>query len=131
MELFFIAIHVIVHVLLETVFVKLIRLLKQFAISKGIAYEQLYDYLGFADSYFNAAIGAIPSNFYEEISEDVDGWWEFRQHLSEIREELGFRSGFTSSEVIDEVSLILTNTGFKDRMDKIRQSKEGNDEASS
>ena len=100
---------------------KLIRLLN----------SSLYDYLGFADSYFNAAIGAIPSNFYEEISEDVDGWWEFRQHLSEIREELGLGSVSPPQEVIDEVSLILTNTGFKDRMDKIRQSKEGNDEASS
>ena len=107
------------------------QIIKQFAISKGIGYEQLYDYLGFADSYFNAAIGAIPSNFYEEISEDVEGWWEFRQHLSEIREELGLGPVSPPQEVIDEVSLILTNTGFKDRMDKIRQSKEGNDEESS
>ena len=68
--------------------------------------------------------------FTREISEDVDGWWEFRQRPVKSG-RIGFRSGFTSSEVIDEVSLILTNTGFKDRMDKIRQSKEGNDEASS
>ena len=56
---------------------------------------------------------------------------DFRQHLNEIRDELGLGPVSPPQEVVDEVSLILTNTGFKDRMDKIRQSKEGKDEISS
>lgn len=100
------------------------QILKQFAITKGLAEDKLYDYLGFADSYYNSAIGAIPSKFYPEIKEDVEGWWEFRENLGDIREELGLDSLIPPSEVIDEVSLVLTNCGFKERIDKIRESHE-------
>ena len=100
------------------------QILKQFAITKGLADDKLYEYLGFADSYYNSAIGAIPSRFYPEIKEDVEGWWEFREHLGEIRDELGLDSLTPPSDVIDEVSLVLTNCGFKERIDKIRENYE-------
>lgn len=100
------------------------QILKQFAITKGLADDKLYEYLGFADSYYNSAIGAIPSRFYPEIKEDVEGWWEFREHLCEIRDELGLDSLTPPSDVIDEVSLVLTNCGFKERIDKIRENYE-------
>lgn len=100
------------------------QILKQFAITKGLADDKLYEYLGFADSYYNSAIGAIPSRFYPEIKEDVEGWWEFREHLGEIRDKLGLDSLTPPSDVIDEVSLVLTNCGFKERIDKIRENYE-------
>lgn len=101
------------------------QILKQFAVSKGINYDKLYEYMGFADSYFTAAIGAIPEIFFSDIDRDVPGWWEFRQHLDEIREELDLNPPLMpSQEVIDEVSLILTITGFKDKIEKIRASRE-------
>ncbi|MCF0225997.1 MAG: 4Fe-4S dicluster domain-containing protein [Methanobrevibacter sp.] len=97
------------------------QIIKQIAIDKGLADDKIQDYLGFADSYYNSAIGAIPSKFYPEIKEDVDGWWEFRQNLNNIREELNLDSLTPSKEVIDEVSLILKNCGFKERIDKVRK----------
>ena len=101
------------------------QILKQFAVSKGINYDKLYEYMGFADSYFTAAIGAIPEIFFSDIDRDVPGWWEFRQHLDEIREELDLNPPLMpSQDVIDEVSLILTITGFKDKIEKIRASQE-------
>ena len=100
------------------------QILKQFAITKGLADDKLYEYLGFADSYYNSAIGAIPSRCYPEIKEDVEGWWEFREHLGEIRDELGLDSLTPPRDVIDEVSLVLTNCGFKERIDKIRENYE-------
>lgn len=100
------------------------QILKQFAITKGLADDKLYEYLGFADSYYNSAIGAIPSRFYPEIKDDVEGWWEFREHLGKIREELGLDSLTPPRDVIDEVSLVLTNCGFKERIDKIRENYE-------
>ena len=81
--------------------------------------------MGFADSYFTAAIGAIPEIFFEDIDRDVPGWWDFRQNLDEIREELELDPPLMpSDEVIDEVSKILTITGFKDKIERIRQSQE-------
>ncbi len=100
------------------------QILKQFAINKGLKFKRLYDYLGFADSYYTAAIGAIPEKFYPQIAEDVEGWWEFRQNLPQIREELNLGPISPPKEVVDEVSLILTNTGFKQRIENIRKSFE-------
>ena len=96
-------------------------IIKQIAIDKGLADDKIQDYLGFADSYYNSAIGAIPSKFYPEIKEDVEGWWEFRENLNDIRDELNLDQLLPSKEVIDEVSLILKNCGFKDRIDKVRK----------
>ena len=105
------------------------QIIKQIAISKGVGYDKLYEYLGFADSYFTAAIGAIPEIFFEDIKKDVPGWWEFRQNLGEIREELDLNPPLMpSKEVIDEVSKILSVTGFKDKIDTIRKSQEVSDE---
>ena len=81
--------------------------------------------MGFADSYFTAAIGAIPEIFFEDIGRDVPGWWDFRNNLADIREELELDPPLMPPEhVIDEVSLILTITGFKEKIEKIRASQE-------
>ena len=82
-------------------------------------------YISFADSYFTAAIGAIPEIFFDDIKKDVPGWWEFRTNLGEIREELELDPPLMPpEETIDEVSKILTITGFKDKIEKIRASQE-------
>ncbi|WP_407432012.1 ferredoxin:CoB-CoM heterodisulfide reductase subunit HdrC [Methanobrevibacter sp.] len=101
------------------------QILKQFAVANEIGYDKLYEYMGFADSYFTAAIGAIPEIFFEDIDRDVPGWWDFRQHLDEIRDELGLNPPLMPpKEVIEEVSTILTITGFKAKIEKIRASQE-------
>ena len=101
------------------------QILKQFAIAHELGYEKLYEYMGFADSYFTAAIGAIPEIFFEDIRKDVPGWWDFRQNLNDIRDELELDPPLMPPEdVIDEVSTILTITGFKDKIEKIRVSQE-------
>ena len=101
------------------------QILKQIAIENEMGYEKLYEYMGFADSYFTAAIGAIPETFFADIDRDVPGWWDFRQHLDEIRNELELDPPLMPSEdVIDEVSKILTITAFKAKIEKIRSSQE-------
>ena len=105
------------------------QILKQIAIESGKGYDKLYEYLGFADSYFTAAIGAIPERFFADIDRDVPGWWQFRQNLDEIRKELELDPPLMPSEdVIDEVSRILTITGFKDKIERIRKTEEGDNE---
>ena len=88
-------------------------------------FDKVYEYMGFADSYFTAAIGAIPEIFFKDIDRDVPGWWDFRLHLDEIREELELDPPLMpSKEVIDEVSKILTITGFKNKIETIRSTQE-------
>ena len=101
------------------------QILKQIAISNEIGYDKLYEYMGFADSYFTAAIGAIPEIFFDDIDRDVPGWRDFRNNLGEIRDELELDPPLMPpKEVIDEVSKILTITGFKAKIEEIRQSQE-------
>lgn len=101
------------------------QILKQIAISNEIGYDKLYEYMGFADSYFTAAIGAIPEIFFDDIDRDVPGWRDFRNNLGEIRDELELDPPLMPpKEVIDEVSKILTITGFKAKIERIRQSQE-------
>ena len=101
------------------------QILKQIAISNEIGYDKLYEYMGFADSYFTAAIGAIPEIFFDDIDRDVPGWRDFRNNLGEIRDELELDPPLMPpKEVIDEVSKILTITGFKAKIEKIRASQE-------
>lgn len=101
------------------------QILKQIAISNEIGYDKLYEYMGFADSYFTAAIGAIPEIFFDDIDRDVPGWRNFRNNLGEIRDELELDPPLMPpKEVIDEVSKILTITGFKAKIERIRQSQE-------
>ncbi len=101
------------------------QILKQIAISNEIGYDKLYEYMGFADSYFTAAIGAIPEIFFDDIDRDVPGWRDFRNNLGEIRDELELDPPLMPpKDVIDEVSKILTITGFKAKIEKIRQSQE-------
>ena len=101
------------------------QILKQIAIAHNIGFDKLYEYMGFADSYFTAAIGAIPEIFFEDIDRDVPGWWDFRQNLDEIRDELELDPPLMPPEdVIDEVSKILTITGFKSKIERIRASQE-------
>lgn len=105
------------------------QILKQIAIENGIGYDKLYEYMGFADSYFTAAIGAIPERFFADIDRDVPGWWEFRQNLDDIRNELELDPPLMPpQDVIDEVSTILTITGFKDKIERIRKTEEDGDE---
>ena len=108
------------------------QILKQIAIENGIGYDKLYEYMGFADSYFTAAIGAIPERFFADIDRDVPGWWEFRQNLDEIRQELDLDPPLMPpQDVIDEVSKILTITGFKEKIERIRKTEEeGNEKRS-
>ncbi|WP_407424664.1 ferredoxin:CoB-CoM heterodisulfide reductase subunit HdrC [Methanobrevibacter sp.] len=102
------------------------QILKQFAINQGIGWDKLYEYLGFADSYFDAAIGAIPEIFFDDIAKDVPGWEDIRfEKLEENRDKLNLYPPLMPPEdVIEEVSLILTITGFKQRMENIRKSQE-------
>ena len=108
------------------------QILKQIAIENGIGYDKLYEYMGFADSYFTAAIGAIPERFFADIDRDVPGWWEFRQNLEQIRQELDLSPPLMPpQDVIDEVSKILTITGFKEKIERIRKTEEeGNEKCS-
>lgn len=97
------------------------QILKQMAVDKGIANEHLKPFLGFGDSFLTLGIGGIPTNFFEEMREDIgEEWWEFKQNLDEIRNDLGLDPVVPPKKTIDEVHALLVQTGFEKRIEKIR-----------
>lgn len=100
------------------------QILKQMAIDKGIANEHLKPFLGFGDIFLTLGMGGIPSNFFGEMREDIgEEWWEFKQNLEEIRDDLDLDPLIPPKETIDEIHSLLVQTGFEKRIKKIREDK--------
>lgn len=101
------------------------QVLKQIAIDEGIADEHLRPFLGFGDSFLNHGMGGIPQNFFKEMREDIgEEWWEFKNHLDDVRTQLGLGPVYPDDDSIEEISTILVKCGFKDRVEKIREIKD-------
>ena len=101
------------------------QVLKQIAIDEGIADEHLRPFLGFGDSFLNHGMGGIPQNFFKEMREDIgEEWWDFKNHLDDVRTQLGLGPVYPDEDSIEEISTILVKCGFKDRVEKIREIKD-------
>ena len=97
------------------------QILKQMAIDKGIANEHLKPFLGFGDIFLSLGMGGIPSNFFPGMREDIgEEWWEFKQNLEDVRNDLGLDPLVPPKETIDEIHTLLVQTGFEKRIKKIR-----------
>lgn len=70
-------------------------------------------------------MGGIPQNFFKEMREDIgEDWWEFKNHLDDVRTQLGLGPVYPDEDSIEEISTILVKCGFKDRVEKIREIKD-------
>lgn len=101
------------------------QILKQLAFKQGYGIERLVPFVGYGITYFEKAIGGIPDNFTPNLKRDFGPkWWNFKQNLLELREELGLGSLEAPKETIDEVNILLKNSGFQNRLKKILKEKE-------
>jgi heterodisulfide reductase subunit C len=105
------------------------QVLRQIKISRGEADSHLRPFLGFGYNFLNRGMGGIPSNFFPEMREDIgDEWWDFKTNLDNVRKELGLGPLVPPKETIDEVSTILKQVGFEDRIKEIKRIKDDENE---
>lgn len=102
---------------------EIIQVLREKAIINE-EFEQVVTFLTFGESLLELGIGSIPIEYYSELIEVIgDEYPEFKNHLDEIREELGLGTLNLPDKDVKDIGNILEKTGFKDRLEKIRAYK--------
>jgi heterodisulfide reductase subunit C len=97
------------------------QVLRQLAIAKGIANDEISPFSDFGDKMLDLGLGGIPSNFYADLTRDIgEEWMEKNLHLDEIREELGLKALKMPDESIKEIRILLEKTNFDKRLKKIK-----------
>jgi len=97
------------------------QVLRQLAIDKGIANDEISSFSDFGDKMLDLGLGGIPSNFYADLTRDIgEEWMEKNLHLDEIREELGLKALKMPDESIEEIRVLLEKTNFEKRLKKIK-----------
>ena len=97
------------------------QVLRQLAIAKGIANDEINPFSDFGDKMLDLGLGGIPSNFYSDLTRDIgEEWMEKNIHLDEIREELGLKPLKMPEESIKEIRILLEKTNFDKRLKKIK-----------
>ena len=98
------------------------QVLRQIAIAKGIANEEVGPFAGFGDIMLDLGLGGIPYNFYDDLTQDIgDEWMEKNLKLDEIRKELGLQSLQMPEESIKEIRALLKKTGLDKRVEKLKE----------
>jgi heterodisulfide reductase subunit C len=98
------------------------QILRQIAISKGIANEEVGPFAGFVDLMMDIGLGGIPDNFHQDLIRDIgEEWEEKNMNLNEIREELGLKPLEMPKDSIKEIRVLLKKTGLDKRANKLRE----------
>lgn len=97
------------------------QVLRQIAIDNGKV-NNAKKFTEFGDSFLTLAIGGIPSIFFGEMRKDIGSeWWEFKENLDSVRDDLGLDSYIPDEESIEEVKKLLIKSGFEKRIKKIEK----------
>ena len=98
------------------------QILRQIAISKGLANDEIGPFAGFGDIMMDLGLGGIPYNFYDDLTQDIgDEWMEKNLNLDEIRSELGLKPLKMPDESIKEIRTLLKKTKFDKRIEKLKK----------
>lgn len=98
------------------------QILRQKAIDNGKGKPKVAPFSAYGDSFLEFGLGAIPSDFFDDLIKDYGKeWLELKVNLEDIREELGLGSMFLPEKDVNDINKILGKTGFKSRLENIRR----------
>ena len=100
------------------------QILRQMSIDKGEGMKKIVAFAAYGDSFMELGVGSIPNNFFDVMVKDVGpGYMDLKLNIEDIRTDLGLGSYILPKKAINEVESILDNSGFKDRLEKIKRCK--------
>jgi heterodisulfide reductase subunit C1 len=100
------------------------QILRQKAINNGKGKPKVAPFSEYAESYLECGIGAIPSDFFDDLIKDHGKeWLELKDNLENIRKELGLGNMFLPEKDVSDINTILERTGFTKRLERIRRCK--------
>ncbi|MDP3066409.1 MAG: ferredoxin:CoB-CoM heterodisulfide reductase subunit HdrC [Methanobacteriaceae archaeon] len=98
------------------------QILRQKAINEKDGLDKISSFLTYGDSFVEIGIGSIPSAFFDQLVEDFgEDWLNLKINLENVRKKLGLKPVLLPEESIEEINLILKNTKFINRLERIRR----------
>lgn len=102
--------------------ITIIQALKQISIEKGYNIDKLQDFLAYGESFTEFGAGALSKEMVNKLCEDWgEEWLELRLKNEEIREGLGLKTSLLPIAARKEIYKILEQSGFIDRLKKLRE----------
>jgi heterodisulfide reductase subunit C len=100
------------------------QILRQMSIDKGEGIQKIVSFSAYGDSFMELGVGSIPNTFFDVMVKDVGPeYMNLKLNIEDIRADLGLGSYILPEEAINEVESILDNSGFKNRLERIKRCK--------
>ena len=100
------------------------QILRQMSIDKGEGIQKIVSFAAYGDSFMELGVGSIPNTFFDVMVKDVGPeYMNLKLNIEDIRADLGLGSYILLEEAINEVESILDNSGFKNRLERIKRCK--------
>ncbi len=104
------------------------QILRQRAIDDGKGKPKVAPFSAYGESFIEFGLGAIPSNFFDDLIKDFGKeWLELKINLEDIREDLNLGSMFLPEKDVKDINNILEKTGFKRRLNELRRCRDEKD----
>jgi heterodisulfide reductase subunit C len=104
------------------------QVLRQRAIDNGKGKPKVAPFSAYGESFIEFGLGAIPSNFFDDLIKDFGKeWLELKINLEDIREDLNLGSMFLPEKDVKDINKILEKTGFKSRLNELRRCRDEKD----
>ncbi|MDI6723692.1 MAG: 4Fe-4S dicluster domain-containing protein [Methanobacterium sp.] len=98
------------------------QILRQKAIDHGRGKPKIAPFSAYGDSFIEFGLGAIPSDFFDDlIKEYGKEWLELKVNLEDIREELNLGPMLLPEKDVSDINKILEKTGFTKRLKRIKE----------
>jgi heterodisulfide reductase subunit C len=100
------------------------QILRQMSIDKGEGIQKIVSFTEYGDSFMELGVGSIPNDFFNVMIKDIGPeYMDLKINIEDIRADLGLGAYILPKKAINEVESILDNSGFKDRLEKIKRCK--------
>lgn len=100
------------------------QILRQMSIDKGKGMQKIVSFAAYGDSFMELGVGSIPNDFFNVMVKDVGPeYMDLKINIEDIRADLGLGAYILPKKATNEVESILENSGFKDRLEKIKRCK--------
>lgn len=101
------------------------QILREKVLLQGGKTERIFEFLAYGYSYMDFGVGSIPSDFFDALVKDFgEHYINLKVNLEDIREELGLDDYNLKGEALEEVRNILTESGFKKRLETFKEAGE-------
>ncbi|MBZ2166461.1 ferredoxin:CoB-CoM heterodisulfide reductase subunit HdrC [Methanobacterium spitsbergense] len=100
------------------------QILRQMRIDNGNGLKKIATFSPYGDSIIKTGVGSIPNEYFETMINDVGhDYMIMKLNIESMRTDLGLVDYILPKESVNEIESILDNSGFKNRLKKVKRCK--------